>query len=40
MVAVTIWYLVSARHKFKGPVRTFEVADDGVTIVDPEPEVA
>jgi amino acid transporter len=40
MLAVTIWYLVSARHTFKGPVRTIELADDGVTIVQPEPGVA
>ena len=36
MLAVTIWYLVSARHTFKGPVRTIEFADDGVTVADPE----
>jgi amino acid transporter len=40
MLAVTIWYLVSARHKFKGPVRTVEFADDGVSLAEPEPEVA
>jgi len=40
MLAVTIWYLVSARRKFKGPVRTIEFADDGVSIAEPEPEVA
>ena len=31
MLAVTIWYYVSARHTFKGPVRTIEFAEDGVT---------
>jgi amino acid transporter len=36
MAAVTIWYLVSARHSFKGPVRTIEFAEDGVTVADPE----
>jgi amino acid transporter len=38
MLAVTIWYLVSARHTFKGPVRTIEFEDDGITIAEPEPE--
>jgi hypothetical protein len=38
MVAVTIWYLMSARHYFKGPVRTIEFEDDGLTIAEPEPE--
>ena len=38
MLAVTIWYAVSARHKFKGPVHTIEFADDGVTVVDVEAE--
>ena len=32
--AVTIWYLVSARRSFTGPVRTIEFADDGVTVAD------
>ncbi|MGZ4298925.1 MAG: amino acid permease [Solirubrobacteraceae bacterium] len=36
MLGVTIWYAVSARHSFKGPVHTIELADDGVTIIDPE----
>jgi amino acid transporter len=36
MLAVTIWYLVSAKNTFKGPVRTIEFADDGVTVADPE----
>ncbi len=36
MLAVTIWYYVSARHTFKGPVHTIEFAEDGVTVVDPE----
>ncbi|MGA9860111.1 MAG: amino acid permease [Solirubrobacteraceae bacterium] len=40
MAAVTIWYLVSARNTFKGPVRTIEFADDGITVADPEPGVA
>jgi amino acid transporter len=38
MLAVTIWYLTSARHYFKGPVRTIEFEDDGLTIAEPEPE--
>ncbi len=40
ILAVTIWYLASARRYFKGPVRTIEIADDGVSIVEPEPGVA
>ncbi len=36
MLAVTVWYLVSARRSFTGPVRTLRFADDGVTVVDPE----
>ncbi|MFL5861011.1 MAG: amino acid permease, partial [Solirubrobacteraceae bacterium] len=40
MLAVTIWYAVSARHSFKGPVHTIEFAEDGVTVLDPEAGVA
>ena len=40
MLAVTIWYLVSAQRTFTGPVRTIEFADDGVTVAEPEPGVA
>ncbi len=40
MLAVTIWYLVSARRSFTGPVRTVEFADDGVTVAEPEAGVA
>jgi amino acid transporter len=40
MVAVTIWYLGWARHTFKGPVRTIEFEDDGLTVVEPETGVA
>ena len=29
MVAVTLWYLVSARRSFKGPVRTIDLEDIG-----------
>ncbi len=36
MIAVTVWYLVSAKNTFKGPVRTIKFADDGVTVVDPD----
>ena len=36
MAAVTIWYLVSAKNTFKGPVNTLKFADDGVTVADPE----
>jgi hypothetical protein len=30
---------VSARHTFKGPIHTIEFAEDGVTVVEPEPGV-
>ena len=40
MLAVTIWYLVSAKRTFKGPVNTLEFADDGVTVAQPGPELA
>jgi amino acid transporter len=40
MLAVTIWYVVSAHRTFTGPVRTLEFADDGVTVVEPEPGLA
>ena len=36
MLAVTVWYLVSAKRTFTGPVKTIQFADDGVTVVDPE----
>ena len=29
MLAVTIWYLVSARRTFKGPIRTIDLPDVG-----------
>jgi hypothetical protein len=35
-IAVTLWYLVSAKNTFKGPVKTIQFADDGVTVVDPD----
>jgi amino acid transporter len=38
MLVVTIWYLTSARRWFTGPVRTIELSDDGVGIVEPEAE--
>ncbi|HEY2005418.1 MAG TPA: amino acid permease [Solirubrobacteraceae bacterium] len=38
MLAVTIWYLVSAKRTFTGPVNTIEFADDGVTVKNPEAE--
>jgi amino acid transporter len=40
MVAVTLWYLISARKSFTGPIRNIEFADDGVTVAEPEPGVA
>jgi amino acid transporter len=39
MLIVTIWYVGWARHYFTGPVRTIELADDGVSIAEPEPRV-
>jgi hypothetical protein len=38
MVAVTVWYMVSARHTFKGPVRTIDEPEDEQRA--PEPGVA
>jgi amino acid transporter len=32
MVAVTVWYLVSARKTFKGPIRTIDLGADGSAI--------
>jgi amino acid transporter len=40
MIAVTLWYLLSAKNTFKGPVRTIQFADDGVTVVDHDAEPA
>jgi amino acid transporter len=37
MLAVTIWYLVSARHYFKGPVRTIDYPEEEQ--LAPEPDV-
>jgi amino acid transporter len=34
MLAVTIWYLVSARRTFTGPIRTIEEIDAAVTLPD------
>ena len=34
MLAVTIWYLVSARRTFKGPIRTIEDIDAAVALPD------
>jgi amino acid transporter len=38
MVAVSLWYLISARRTFTGPVSTLEFADDGITVAEPSPE--
>ncbi|HSO97774.1 MAG TPA: amino acid permease [Solirubrobacteraceae bacterium] len=40
ILAVTIWYAVSAHRTFKGPVNTLKLADDGVSIVEPRPGAA
>jgi hypothetical protein len=37
MLTVTIWYAVSARHRFKGPVRTVDYPED--QRMAPEPDV-
>jgi amino acid transporter len=37
MAAVTIWYLVSAKNTFKGPVRTIEDADVGLPDIAQSP---
>ena len=36
ILAVTIWYLVSARHTFKGPVRTVDLPEDQRLAAEPE----
>jgi amino acid transporter len=38
LLAVGIWWLVSARHSFTGPVRTIEFAGEGLGVADAEPE--
>jgi amino acid transporter len=40
MAGVTLWYLLSARRYFKGPIRTIDFADDGLTIAEPSPGIA
>ncbi|MFZ0042934.1 MAG: amino acid permease [Solirubrobacteraceae bacterium] len=37
MLAVTIWWLVSARHTFKGPVRTVDFGGDGIEVAGTAP---
>jgi amino acid transporter len=37
MIGVTAWYYLSARKTFKGPVRTIEFAEDGVTVAGTAP---
>ena len=37
MIGVTLWYFISARHTFKGPIRTIDFADDGVTVAGTAP---
>ncbi len=31
IIVVTLWYLISARHSFKGPVRTIDMPEVGAT---------
>ncbi|HEU4975206.1 MAG TPA: amino acid permease [Baekduia sp.] len=40
LAAVGLWWLVSARHKFTGPVRTVEMDETGRVLDAPEPETA
>jgi amino acid transporter len=40
MLGVTIWYLTSARKTFKGPIRTVEFEEDGLTVAEPETGLA
>jgi hypothetical protein len=41
MLAVTVWYMVSAKRTFKGPVRTIDdVPDGGVGMPPAAPAVA
>jgi hypothetical protein len=40
MLTVTLWYVISAKNTFKGPVKTIQFADDGVTVLDPDAEPA
>ena len=37
LAVVGIWWLVSARHHFTGPVRNVEMADEGMTVSEPDP---
>jgi amino acid transporter len=37
MIAVTLWYATSARHTFKGPIRTVEFSDGGTEVVSTAP---
>jgi amino acid transporter len=39
MLAVTVWYMVSAHRTFKGPIRTVDLpdGDDGLSVVAPAP---
>jgi amino acid transporter len=37
MIAVTLWYLLSARRTFKGPIRNIEFSGDGVEIAGAAP---
>jgi amino acid transporter len=37
MIAVTLWYLLSARRTFKGPIRNIGVSGDGVEIAGAAP---
>jgi hypothetical protein len=37
MLAVTIWWLASARHTFKGPVRTVDFGGEGIEVAGTAP---
>jgi len=40
MVSVTLWYLLSARRTFKGPIRTIDLAPAAGPVGAPQPGVA
>ncbi len=37
MIAVTLWYVLSARRTFKGPIRTIEFSDGGTEVLGTAP---
>ena len=37
LAVVGIWWQVSAKHKFTGPIRNVDMADEGLTVKEPDP---